>query len=417
MANTRQKRQEGLPIRDPQPTVPTDLHALPGLAFFELAQQISDENVWHWDLTRGTLHWSPQIADLLAITKTISVLSGDPFQTFLHPGDLEQATAAISAHLKKGIPYRLEERLLTKAGTYTWFLVRGKVVRDQEGKPIHMTGYLTDIHRLKHEAVERERELLKTRDLAKDMAVLNELSLTLTTHLTVEEVVQETYKQASRLIDTSNFAMSLYNPEKGEHEFVLNITESAVDKEALTRQPAHLGISGYIIHNRTPVLIKDNSFKWGVNLGVQPVGDRAMSWLGVPLLLGDQVLGVIIVQNYHRERVYDEHDRDLLMTIASSAAVALQNARLFSEKKQAELDALRRADQIRSLLVPMQESISQIIQRVSSAEPSGNTQPILRDISRHASGLTKNLDGILRISGLAPEPPSIVKPGNKKPAP
>ena len=399
------KHQEALTHSEPpsQQTSAPERPDLSGLDYFELAQQISDEFVWHWDMTRGTLHWSPQIASLLGITKTISVLSGDPFQTFLHSDDLANATTTIHAHIKKGTPYRLEERLLTKAGIYTWFLVRGKLIRNKEGKPLHMTGYLTDIHRLKQEAVEREKELVETRDLAKEMAVLNELSRTLTTHLTVEEVVQETYKQASRLIDTRNFMMSLYNPERKEHEFVLNLTESEVDKGLLTRQPANAGISGYIIHNKTPVLIKDNSSKWEASLGIQSVGDAASSWLGVPLLLGDKVLGVIIIQNYHKERVYDEHDRDLLMTIASSAAVALQNARLFSEKKQAEISALKRSDQIKSLLVPMREAVEKIASLTDPKIPPPSGLPALREISKLTSGISQNITKILSAMDQPPQ--------------
>jgi PAS domain S-box-containing protein len=398
MTKARQKPPETLPPSEPpsQSAAP-ERPALSGLDFFEFAQRISDEYVWHWDMTRGTLHWSPQIAALLGITKTLCVLSGDPLQTFLHPEDLPRATAALNAHIRKGTPYRLEERLLTKAGIHSWFLVRGKVVRNKEGKPLHMTGYLTDINRLKQETVEREQELVETRDLAKEMAVLNELSRALTTRLTVQEVVQETYKQASRLIDTRNFAMSLYNPEKGEHEFVLNLTESELDKEALTRQPAHLGISGYIIHNKMPVLIQENSTKWTARLGIQTIGDVALSWLGVPLLLENHVLGVIIVQNYHQEKVYDEHDRDLLMTIASSAAVALQNAILFSEKKQAEQEAAQRSDQIRSLLLPMQEAMKKIARLSGDEKPPKSTQTALKEISTQTAAISQRIQDILRM--------------------
>lgn len=393
MPRTRQKSQAPAAPSEPAPPPPApERPVLTGQDYFELAQQISDEYVWHWDMTKGTLHWSPQIAALLGITKTLCVLSGDPLQTFLHPDDLPRATAALQAHLRKGTPYRLEERLMTKGGGYIWFLVRGKVVRSKEGKPLHMTGYLTEIHRFKQEVVERERELVETRDFAKEMGVLHELSLKLTMHLSVEEVVQETYKQASRLLDTRNFMMSLYNPERGEHEFVLNLTESEVDKELLKRQPANLGISGYIIHNRTPVLIKDNADKWAISHGIQPLGEMAYSWLGVPLLLGNQVLGIIIIQNYHQESVYDEHDRDLLMTIASAAAVALQNARLFSEKRKAEKASFEQADRIKSLLDPAVEA-SRRLARLASRK---NPQAVLGEIARGASEVEDRLSEVLR---------------------
>lgn len=407
MTKTGQRHRDTPPAsHEPLPQQPAG-SCLSGLDYFHLAQRISDENVWHWDLARGALHWSPRIAALLGIDKAICVLSGDPFQTFAHPEDLPRATATLQAHLKKGTPYRVEERLMTKAGTYTWFLVRGKAVRDKEGRPLHMTGYVTDINRLKQEALDREKELVETRDLAKEMAVINELSRALTSRLAVEEVVQETYRQASRLVDTRNFAMSLYNPEKGEHEFVLNITESELDKEALTRLPANLGISGYIIHNRTPVLIKENAIQWMARLGVQPVGDpAALSWLGVPLLLGNQVLGVIIVQNHHKERVYDEHDRDLLMTIASSAAVALQNARLFSEKRASELEAAERSERIKALLAPVLHSL-ETIERISGhAGPPQGGDPALQEISRHISGIQRDLAGII---SLVDAPPAMMR--------
>jgi signal transduction protein with GAF and PtsI domain len=197
--------------------------------------------------------------------------------------------------------------------------------------------------------------------------------------------------------------MSLYNPERKEHEFVLNTTESAVDKGLLTRQPANLGISGYIIHNKTPVLIKDNADKWAISLGIRPLGEVALSWLGVPLLLDNQVLGVIIVQNYHKERVYDEHDRDLLMTIASSAAVALQNARLFSEKQQAESAAVKRSEQIKALLKPVLEAVGKIARLADPKKPAPQDSPVLQEISRHTSGILQNITKILSMMAQPPQ--------------
>jgi len=162
-----------------------------------------------------------------------------------------------------------------------------------------------------------------------------------------------------------------------------------VERVLLTRVAANLGICGYIIHNKLPVLIKDNADKWASSHGIQPLGETAYSWLGVPLLLGNQVLGVINIQDYHKENVYDEHDRDLLMTIASSAAVALQNALLFSEKKRTELETAQRTDQIKSLLTPVLESAARLgrLATTVQAEPP--------DLRRCASEISSNLAEIL----------------------
>jgi PAS domain S-box-containing protein len=60
----------------------------------------------------------------------------------------------------------------------------------------------------------------------------------------------------------------------------------------------------------------------------------SQSWLGVPLLIGSRVLGLISVQSVQTPDLYDAHDRDILATIASQAAIAIENARLFEEARQ-----------------------------------------------------------------------------------
>ena len=51
------------------------------------------------------------------------------------------------------------------------------------------------------------------------------------------------------------------------------------------------------------------------------------------MVIGAQVLGVITVQSYDTPNLYTERQRDLLMAIASQAAIAVQNARLFEQTR------------------------------------------------------------------------------------
>jgi GAF domain-containing protein len=95
--------------------------------------------------------------------------------------------------------------------------------------------------------------------------------------------------------------------------------------------PADRGLTGYIIRNRVSVLIKENLPERLAEMGIELVGKSAVSWLGVPMMLGEQVLGMISVQNYTVPHAYDEHDVELLTALASQMAIALQNARLFEE--------------------------------------------------------------------------------------
>ncbi len=179
-------------------------------------------------------------------------------------------------------------------------------------------------------AVAAHRMAQDARAKAKEQTVLNELSRALTARLTVEEVLEEVYRQTSRLLDTTNFYVGLYNADRHEIVFPFNISDSQVDREIVV-MPADEGLTGYIVHNRKSLLFRDNVKEHERTLGVATVGVEAQSWLGVPMVIGDRVLGVIAVQSYTTPRLYGEREQELLLTIASQAAIALQNARLFEE--------------------------------------------------------------------------------------
>jgi PAS domain S-box-containing protein len=184
-----------------------------------------------------------------------------------------------------------------------------------------------------------------------ELAVLNELGQALTARLNVGEVLSEAYRQASRLLDAASFYIALYDLDKDEVTFAIDVTDGNIQKFFSVRQAAK-GLTEYIIHHQTPLLIREDLPKRLQELGIEPVGRMALSWLGVPLMIGRQVLGVMAVQSYTTARAYDERDMDTLTAIASQTAIAIHNAQLYeqaqheiAERGRAEEEARRRAAQ------------------------------------------------------------------------
>jgi PAS domain S-box-containing protein len=184
-------------------------------------------------------------------------------------------------------------------------------------------------------AIQNARLFRQTELRAEELAALNDLGRTLASSLSLEQILDEVYRGVSRLLDTTNFYIALHDPEHNENIFPLNVTESVVDKQ-IARLPADKGITGYIIRTRETVLVKDGVGDWLESKGMESVGEPARSWLGVPLLLGDQILGALAVQNYREPNAYDEHDRFMLSAIANQTSIAIQNARLFDQIRSSE---------------------------------------------------------------------------------
>lgn len=219
-------------------------------------------------------------------------------------------------------------------------------------------------------ALDSARLFNEARTHAEELTVLNELAQGLAASATLEEVCEQAYQGASRLLHTANFSVGLYDPERFEVNFVFDESQSEEDRELSTIR-ADQGLTGYIIQNRKSVLINERLSERLEELGVESIGGDALSWLGVPLLVGDAVLGMMAVQDYTTPNAYDEHDRELLMAIASQTATALQRSRLFQqtedraqrERQIYEIsDRLRRSPSMATILQTAVDELGRALQ-------------------------------------------------------
>jgi len=117
--------------------------------------------------------------------------------------------------------------------------------------------------------------------------------------------------------------------------------------EELGTLPLGQGLTSKIIERREPLLINQEFDRERQSLGATVVGQRSLSFLGVPIMLGGRAVGVLSVQSTTREGAFTAAHERLLTTIASNVATALQNARLYAEARQARLDA-EQANQAKS---------------------------------------------------------------------
>jgi signal transduction histidine kinase/CheY-like chemotaxis protein len=195
-------------------------------------------------------------------------------------------------------------------------------------------------------ALESARLFEEARVRAHEQSVLSDLGQALTAQLSIDEILHEAFMKASDLIDTTNFYVGLHDPEREEIVIRFNTTRAEADQQ-ITTLSANEGVSGYVIRTRRPVLIRGNLPQWLSEHGIELVGEPALSWLGVPLAAGEEVLGVMAVQSYSLESRYDEHDLNLLNTVASQTAIALQSARLFEEALETA-ERLREVDRLKS---------------------------------------------------------------------
>ena len=159
------------------------------------------------------------------------------------------------------------------------------------------------------------------------------------------ELLESFYAQVGRLVDAENFFVALYDPEQEEWEYILDIREG--QRIPSQRYKLRTGLVGYILRTRTPLVFHTHEefqafFKANEIL---TTGQSSSSWLGVPLISANQVIGVLGVHSFARPNLYDENDLTLLTAIGSQLAVAVDNVRLLedSQRRVIEAETLRHA--------------------------------------------------------------------------
>ncbi len=108
------------------------------------AVDLATHGTWGWDFDSGELHWSEARRRRLGMTRRDLPLSVDEFFERIHPDDVAAVRAALDAHLNEGRPYEVVMRLRHEEGHYIAEKVRGRVHRDDDGRPYRMSGVVID---------------------------------------------------------------------------------------------------------------------------------------------------------------------------------------------------------------------------------------------------------------------------------
>ena len=189
-------------------------------------------------------------------------------------------------------------------------------------------------------ALENARLLSESQARAEEQAVLNEMGQALASCQDVDSVLDEAYRGVSRLMDATNLYVMFYEADAEEATLAMTVVDGEVEKPRTIQPLGELGLTEYLITTRKPLLIADRVRERVAELGLPSVplspGRFSVSWLGVPMMIRNQVLGTMVVLSYTTPRAYDGHSRDLLSAAANQTAIALENIRLL-ESTQAAL--------------------------------------------------------------------------------
>jgi signal transduction histidine kinase len=148
----------------------------------------------------------------------------------------------------------------------------------------------------------------------------------------VDDLIELIYAQTSRVLDTGNFYIALYNPEKEMLSFAFYVEEG----ERIYQDDEwsiDIGLGGEIIRTGRPI-VTDDYIQECKRRGITPGGRPGRAWMGMPLSAGDRVIGVMNISSFDSGVTYSEDQQQFFSAIADQAAAILDKAHLYQEMEE-----------------------------------------------------------------------------------
>jgi len=311
----------------------------------------------------GDWSWDPK-TDIVTMSETGARIFGIPpgpymtwakMQELLHEEDRERTRLAVQKALAEHSDYDVEYRVSLSSGSQVWVSAKGRGIYDGSGEVVGMLGVVQDIstRKLNEETLREQAEALRT---------LNEMGQVISAELDLHNTVQAVTDAATNLIG-ARFGSFFYNVLNEDGASYMLYTLVGVPGEAFAHLPMARAtdLFGPTFRGEGVVRIDDVKFdpRYGKSSPYYGMPDGHLpvtSYLAVPVVSrSGEVLGGLFFG--HPERgVFTERDERTVVGLASQAAIAMDNARLYEAMKKARREAEHAANENERLYRQAEES-------------------------------------------------------------
>lgn len=200
-----------------------------------------------------------------------------------------------------------------------------------------------------------KKEKLKNAELNKKSEKTIKALFAISNAVNTTESLDELYKSIhiclNETIDVSNFFIALYDKKKDTLSFpyVVDIKDGVLSAVKGVSKSGSLTCE--VIQKGKPLFYKkkemlDRARKMNLDL----TGTPSELWLGVPLIVKEEVIGAIVIQSYNNPDIYDQKDMDLLISISDQIGLAI-------DRRLAE-DAQEKSEQIKEVLFSISNAVN-----------------------------------------------------------
>jgi PAS domain S-box-containing protein len=226
-----------------------------------------------------------------------------------------------------GAPIKIKDR------TFGALLVQSYRSKDAIAKSdLHLLNSVAEFIAI---SIERKQIQIASEETEK----INQTLQTITNAVHTTENLSELYRyirnSLGRLMDSSNFFIALYDSTNKSINFEYFADQYDKSLPRIESLAEANSLTGEVIIEKKPLLLKEDMLLYRAKKK-KIVGTVPKIWLGVPLNIKGEVIGVVAVQSYSDANLYNENDLQVLTAISDQIAIAIHRKRAKDELQESE---------------------------------------------------------------------------------
>jgi PAS domain S-box-containing protein len=286
-----------------------------------LFDAISDAIIIHDIDTGNILDVNERMCDMFGYSREeVLKLDMDALGSEETPGSLKEFVSCVQ-DVARGESRTIEWRARHRDGTLFW--VEARLNRARLGETDHIITVIHDISERK------ENEL--------NQSVLNRIIDAVHTSENLSTLFETIHQELRSILNSENFCIALYDRDND----TISLPYFADENDSFDSFPSGKTLTASVIKDDRPLLVTRAQIENLVDCGdVETIGTPSEVWLGVPLRANGEVIGALVVQDYHSRTAFTEKNREMLEFVSSQIGLAIERKRfvLTVEKKTEQLE-------------------------------------------------------------------------------
>ncbi len=304
----------------------------------KLALSAGNVGIWDYDFLTNVQYFSPMTFKLFGYLPGEVEPTEEFLKSIIHPEDTDRVSQQLNAFFVSGETLETELRTQRKDGSYIWILSKNRMIRNERGKKIRVTGTITDISRQKRNEIQlRQSQEHLTKNL-RQHEILSEISYLLNSNKNFSTTINEVIKVIGRFTKASRVYIFENNQGKGITVNTFEWCNEGIEPQIDKLQDVPLDIITDWSRDTDYMTSRNLSEDLPPGFADMMIAQEIKSFIIFPLQIAGRSFGYIGFDECTYERAWERSEIELLKTISNLISFYYEREAI---KKQHQLNEER----------------------------------------------------------------------------